>query len=209
LSKTLSKDVFAGTAVYYLKYRVPYPHVMFLDLLKRTAPPQHGVLLDLASGPGRTAIPLSHFFHKVTANDISPEMVAAGKAEAKKYNIKNIKWCTGRAEEIKITSNTIDLITIGEAFHRFEQNLIANLVLRWLKPGGYIALIGCYNIWRGGEAWQVIVKKTIDKWTQQELSVHRKSKKTHGQYKLILQDSGFENATIFPLAFRMNGQSNQ
>jgi SAM-dependent methyltransferase len=170
LKPEFKPDAFTGTAVYYSRYRVQYPKILFEDLIKRTAPPPVGKLLDLASGTGRIAIPLASRFSQVWANDVDSDMIAVGKVEAKKYNVRNIEWLIGKAEEIKMEPDSIDLITIGEAFHRLDQNLITNLALRWLKPGGHIAIIGCYGILSGKELWHDIVKKIAGKFTSQNFS---------------------------------------
>src|SRR6266542_2968487 len=49
-------DAFAGTATYYLRYRVPYPEALLLDLVERTGVTGEGRVLDLACGPGRVAL---------------------------------------------------------------------------------------------------------------------------------------------------------
>jgi ubiquinone/menaquinone biosynthesis C-methylase UbiE len=197
-----SPDAFAGTAVYYARYRIPYPEILFEDLIKRTAPPQQGKLLDLASGPGRIAIPLAHLFSRVWANDIDSEMVAVGKIEAKKRKLNNIEWLIGKAEELKMEPDSIDLITIGEAFHRLDQNLITDLSLRWLKPGGHIAIMGCYSIFSGNELWQDIINEIVNKWTSHHSSIDEKSTEKNTDSgpehcRLVLQDKGFDECNSY------------
>lgn len=186
-------DAYKGTAFYYSRYRVPYPQILFDDLIKRTALPTKGVLLDLASGPGRIAIRIAHLFAKVYANDIEPEMIKEGNLEAEKFNVNNIEWLKGKAEKLKMKSNSIDFITIGEAFHRLDQDVITNLSMMWLKPGGHIAIIGCYGIVRGNELWQDSLRKIVNKWTSKNFSSQPNgSDKVPELYRLILQDKGFE-----------------
>ncbi len=159
-----SSDAYEGTAEYYVRYRVPYPQVLLDDLIKHSSLSSHCKLLDLASGPGRIAIPLAPLFSRVWANDAEPEMIAVGKREAKNKNADNIEWLLSRAEELQVESSSIDLITIGEAFHRLDQKTITNLALKWLKPGGHIAIVGCYGILNGNESWQEILKEVVRKW---------------------------------------------
>jgi len=198
LKPSYPPDAFEGTAVYYSRFRIPYPLVLIEDLINRTSPPQQSTLLDIACGPGRVTIPLAPYFSKVLANDIEPEMVAAGKSEAEKNGISNIVWITGTAEELKMESNSIDLITISEAFHRLDQSLILDLAHSWLKPGGHIALIGMYSIWRGREVWHKRVTEIIEKWTAypsgNNISEFR-------DYKLLLSDKGFNNCRDYSFEF--------
>jgi SAM-dependent methyltransferase len=183
-------DAFAGTAGYYARYRVPYPQVLVDDLIKRAEIPPDAKLLDIASGPGRIAIRFAPLFSKVFANDVDSEMITVGKNLAKEYNVNNIEWHLGKAEELNFKSNSIDLITIGEAFHRLDQNLIANLSLQWLNPGGHIAIIGCYSVFSGNESWQNIITEIVSKWTSHDFSGPTSNREpTH--YKHVLQDIGF------------------
>src|SRR5215813_11030659 len=49
-------DAFAGTAPYYVRYRVPYPAELLQDLVARASLTGKGRLLDLACGPGRVVV---------------------------------------------------------------------------------------------------------------------------------------------------------
>src|SRR4030095_12103270 len=190
LKRDVPADAFEGTAEYYSRYSIPYPKVLIGDLIKRTGSGGDGKLLDIVSGPGRLTIPLAPFFSCVIANDRDAEMVAVGKSEAEKQGFSNIEWVIGRAEELEIEPNSVDLITIGEALHRLDQSLILDLVKQWLKPGAYIAIPGLYNIWRGNEIWHKKVAEIIDKWTGYHENVYQWE---YRDYELFLKDKGFLN----------------
>jgi SAM-dependent methyltransferase len=165
ISKSIfPEDAFSGTARYYARYRVPYPQVLIDDLRKRAGNTGNGMLLDLACGPGRVALRLSACFREVWAIDLEPEMIAVGREEAKKRGIENIRWMVGRAEDVDVVPNSFELITIGEAFHRLDQQLIAKRSLEWLAPGCCLATLGCYSITSGKEPWQRIVADVVHKW---------------------------------------------
>ena len=153
----LRPGAFAGTAAAYARYRPPYPPLLLADLLARAGRPPGGGLLDLACGPGRLALDLAVLFDAVWAVDLEPEMVEVGQLEAARRGVGNIRWSVGRAEDLAAPAGGCDLITIGEAFHRLDQTLIARRSLDWLKPGGCLATLGCQNILDGEEAWQKTV----------------------------------------------------
>ena len=160
-------NAFAGTAQYYAQYRVPYPKELIDDLRMRSEITGEGWLLDLACGPGRVALPLSPLFRKVWAVDQEPEMIEIGREQATKRCVKNVRWIVGRAEDIEAPPSSFDLITIGEAFHRLDQRLIAKLALEWLQPCRCLATMGCHGITRGNEKWQVIIAEVVRKWTNE------------------------------------------
>ena len=126
----------------------------------------HGRLLDLASGPGRVALAISSSFRDVWAVDREPEMIEVGKAEAMRRGVSNVTWTLGRAEDLQGPADSFELITIGEAFHRLDQRLVAERSLRWLKQGSCLAVIGCSDILSGREAWQRVAVSVAERWTR-------------------------------------------
>jgi SAM-dependent methyltransferase len=152
------RDAFAGLADDYVRYRLPYPAAMLDDLLARAAVPKTGArLLDLACGTGRVALAVAHRFDEVWAVDLEPQMVEAGRREAARRGVTNIRWSVGRAEEFTAPARAFDLVTVGDAFHRLERPRVAALVLGWLKRGGAFAVIGSDSFRDGAAPWRRVV----------------------------------------------------
>jgi SAM-dependent methyltransferase len=120
--------------------------------------------LTLACGPGRVTLDIAASFEHVQAIDLEAEMIEAGRREAARRGVRNVEWRVGRAEEASIAAESVDLITIGEAFHRLDQVAIIEKALDWLKPGGSIAILGTYSILAGGEAWKEAVRAVARHW---------------------------------------------
>ncbi len=161
----LLPDAFAGAAAAYARYRPPYPKALLGDLMARAVVAPRGALLDLACGPGRVALDLAASFETVWAVDLEPEMVEVGRQEAARRGVGNITWIVGRAEDLSAPSSAFDLITIGEAFHRLDQALVAQKSLGWLKPGGGLATLGSEGMLAGRGAWQATVAQVARRWT--------------------------------------------
>lgn len=159
----LRADAFAGTAEAYARYRPPYPPRMLEDLLERAAVGS-GVLVDLASGPGRIAIDLARRFEQVIAIDLEPDMIAVGQARAADRGITNVEWHVGRAEDLEVKPSSVDLVTIGEAFHRLEQSTVARRAITWLRAGGCLATLGIDGRFSGDAPWQVALREVRDRW---------------------------------------------
>ncbi len=195
---SFSDDLFVGTATHYVSSRLPYPEALNDDLLARAGVSGEGMLLDLACGPGRVGIPLSSSFKEVWAIDLEPEMVEVGKSEARKRDVTNIEWFVGRAEELEADPGSFELITIGEAFHRLDQERIARQALVWLEPGGCLAIMGCNSMVKGKEPWQLIVADVARSWKDR---VAPSSGSAGGERpgsgpehnRLVLKDIGFED----------------
>jgi SAM-dependent methyltransferase len=158
-------NAFAGTAAYYVRYRLPYPEILLKDLMDRSGAPGPSRLLDLACGPGRLTLRLAPFFSEVWAVDLEPEMIEAARHQADRLGVTNIQWKVGRAEELDAPPGSFGLITMGEAFHRLDQPRVAAGAFRWLRPGCCIASVGSYSIFGGGEPWQRIVLQVVRRWS--------------------------------------------
>jgi SAM-dependent methyltransferase len=199
----LLPGAFAGTAAAYARYRPPYPKALLNDLLAYTAGPLGGALLDLACGPGRLALDLAASFQTVWAVDLEPEMIEVGKQEAARRGIGNVSWFVGRAEDLAAPHGGFDLITIGEAFHRLDQRLIAGQALAWLKPGGCLATLGCESILDGQEPWQKTVAEIARRWMTKAFpagwGVARDGAATGpGSQARVLREAGFTDVADRP-----------
>jgi ubiquinone/menaquinone biosynthesis C-methylase UbiE len=163
-------DAFAGTASYYARYRVPYPEALLKDLLKRTGITGQGLLIDLACGPGRVALPLAGAFREVWAIDLEPGMIEVGQQEAKQRGVSHIQWRVGKAEDLIVPPASVEMTTIGEAFHRLDQQVVAERTREWLQPGGYLAVMGSYSLASEWEPWQRVVAEIALKWTGRHMA---------------------------------------
>ena len=160
----MPSDLFAGTAESYARYRLPYPEELLDDLRHRAGITGEGRLLDLACGPGRVALPLATHFGEVWAVDQEPEMIEVGRAQAEQQGLSNIRWLVGRAEDVEASPGSFELITIGEAFHRLDQRLIAQSAMAWLAPGRCLATLGCFSLMQGREPWHDILRTVVRRW---------------------------------------------
>jgi hypothetical protein len=53
---------------------------------------------------------------------------------------------------------------IGSAFHRLNRDVVAAQTLRWLEPGGYLALCWSPMPFLGEEAWQGVLAAMLERW---------------------------------------------
>jgi SAM-dependent methyltransferase len=195
-------DAFAGTATYYLRYRVPYPQALLRDLVERAGVTSEGRLLDVACGPGRVALALVSSFREVWAIDLEPEMVAVGQNEATQRGVNTITWMIGKAEALQAPPASFELITIGEAFHRLDQQLVAKQALEWLQPGCCLASLGSDGVMEGKEPWQRLVADIVRRWASRahpngDGSTQPKPGSGPTHYELVLRETGFEDIASY------------
>lgn len=197
LMPDFSTDLFSGTAEAYARHRVPYPNKLLNDLRHRSGITGEGILIDLACGTGELAIPLSPYFRKVLAVDQEHEMISVGRKKAKHCSVSNIDWQVSRAEDVSVDLGSIELITIGAAFHRLDRQYIVLNASSWFATGGCLAVAGSNSVFKGKEEWQAIATDVINAWTHREGNGQvRKEKATNElrqTHEEVLHSSGFKD----------------
>src|SRR5688572_10610473 len=97
-------------------------------------------VLDVACGTGAAAIPAAKRGGRVTALDLTPELLEAGRRRAGEAGVE-IDWVEGDAEELPFEDESFDVVlsTIGVMFAP-RHEVAAHELARMLKPGGRIAV---------------------------------------------------------------------
>jgi len=169
MSTSNPSTAFTSTATYYLQHRPPYPGELLSDLRAHAKTTGHGSLLDLACGPGRVAIPMAPYFNTVLAVDVEAEMVDVGVQAARASGATNVGWSVARAEDLQLPARSLELITIGEAFHRLDRQCILARAMEWLQPQGSLATLAGESVWRGNEPWKRVLVDVVNAWTDRSL----------------------------------------
>jgi len=160
-------DLYRGTAEYYDRFRRPYPAELLDDLAARTGADSTGRLLDLACGTGQVCFALRGRFAEIWAVDQEPDMISllrqktAALSEPPRFEFR-----TEAAENLAAPENSFDLVAMGNAFHRLRREVVAALVLRWLRPGGHLALLWGGGPNEGGMPWQQALREQMRRWQQ-------------------------------------------
>lgn len=137
MANTSFKDYFSGHADDYQQYRPGYPTELFSFLARLCRTHEHA--WDCATGNGQAALMLSDYFQQVTATDASAQQIAnVTKKEGVHYQV-------APAEKTTIQDQSINLITVAQAFHWFDQDAFIKEADRVLKPNGVMA-IWTYNL---------------------------------------------------------------
>lgn len=158
-------DLYRGTAQAYDRFRLGYPPVMIEDLLGRVGSSGRSRLLDLACGTGQLAFALADAFVEVWAVDQEPDMIRVVTRKAKRAG-RPIRCIASPAEGLDAPPAFFDLITIGNAFHRLDRDLVAAKALQWLRPGAHLAVCWSDPPWTGPAEWQRVLRAIVDDWTR-------------------------------------------
>lgn len=125
-------DHFSGFSGDYQSFRPGYPSELFSWL--SSISPDHERAWDCATGTGQAAIPLASYFKEIVATDASDTQIANAKLR------DNIQYRVAKAEQSEIPSESLDLITVAQAIHWFNQKAFQVEVERVLKQDGILAV---------------------------------------------------------------------
>jgi SAM-dependent methyltransferase len=98
-------------------------------------------VLDVAAGTGNASIPAAATGAKVTASDLTPELLEAGRARAQAEGVE-LDWVEADAENLPFEDESFDVVmsSIGAMFAPHHQD-VADELVRVCRPGGTIGLL--------------------------------------------------------------------
>jgi SAM-dependent methyltransferase len=98
-------------------------------------------VLDVAAGTGNASIPAAERGATVTASDLTPELLEAGRRRADAMGLE-LDWVEADAENLPFDSESFDVVisSIGAMFAPHHQE-VADELVRVCRPGGTIGLL--------------------------------------------------------------------
>jgi SAM-dependent methyltransferase len=98
-------------------------------------------VLDVAAGTGNASIPAAQAGGRVTASDLTPELLEAGRKRAEAAGVE-LEWVTADAEHLPFEDESFDVVmsSIGAMFAPHHQQ-VADELVRVCKAGGTIGLL--------------------------------------------------------------------
>jgi len=98
-------------------------------------------VLDVAAGTGNASIPAAQAGADVTASDLTPELLEAGKQRAEAAGVE-LEWVEADAENLPFDDGSFDVVmsSIGAMFAPHHQE-VADELVRVCRPDGTIGLL--------------------------------------------------------------------
>lgn len=131
----MASAVSVEKATLYEKYRLPYAREVVEDLLEHIGEVQ--VIADIGAGTGQLSRLFANRSTKVYA--VEPDHKMREVASVSLTGFEMIEILAGLAEYLPLADGSMDLVVIGNAFHRFKPEACEDL-RRILKNQGWIAL---------------------------------------------------------------------
>ena len=98
-------------------------------------------VLDVAAGTGNASLPAAQTGADVTASDLTPELLEAGRRRAESDGLE-LEWAEADAENLPFEDESFDVVmsSIGAMFAPHHQE-VADELVRVCRPGGTIGLL--------------------------------------------------------------------
>jgi SAM-dependent methyltransferase len=98
-------------------------------------------VLDVAAGTGNASLPAAERGASVTASDLTPELLEAGRGRAEAERLE-LEWVTADAENLPFEDESFDVVmsSIGAMFAPHHQD-VADELVRVCRRGGTIGLL--------------------------------------------------------------------
>jgi SAM-dependent methyltransferase len=135
---------FASVAEAYERGRPEYAPAVVGAIAAELGLSPHAPVLDLAAGTGKLSRALIAAGLEVVA--VEPQ---APLREVLASRIGQERVHAGLAEAIPLPGETVDAVTVADAFHWFDQPVALAEIRRVLRPGGGLAVLSTVPDWRG------------------------------------------------------------
>ncbi|WP_405146255.1 class I SAM-dependent methyltransferase [Sphaerisporangium sp. NBC_01403] len=131
--------LFDGAAAHYSRYRHGYGDEVIGHIARELALGKRSRVLDLGSGPGTLAIPLSRFAGTIVAVDPSDDMLAEGA----RHSPANVRWVKGDSSRLtSLPLGRVDHTVMGRSFHWMDRARVLADLDTMLPPEGAVVLVG-------------------------------------------------------------------
>lgn len=130
---------FSGRVDHYVRYRPGYPPQVVDLLVAKCGLTQQSVIADVGSGTGMLAQLFLARGNRVYAVEPNDEMRHAGESLLRSY--PGFVSIAARAEATTLPAQSVDFVTVGQAFHWFRPGQARREFTRILRPPGWVALV--------------------------------------------------------------------
>ena len=138
--KIANADRFTGRSTDYDRYRMRYPAEEVLAILQDWCglkPAQ--VVADVGAGTGMLSEVFLENGNRVIAIEPNAEMRSACEVLQARY--PGLTVHNAAAEDTGLPARSVDMVSVGRAFHWFDQPRALEEFRRILRPGGWIVLV--------------------------------------------------------------------
>lgn len=130
---------FVGKAKLYSKYRPNYSTNYYQFIENSLNVNSDSVIADIGAGTGIHTKGLAKIAKKIYAIEPNPQMLNECMFQLEKYS--NVSGINSSAEAIKLPNDSVDYITVAQAFHLFDRKKCLSEFYRIIRPNGLLILV--------------------------------------------------------------------
>jgi ubiquinone/menaquinone biosynthesis C-methylase UbiE len=134
-----AKQRFSNRVSDYARYRPGYPQALVDLLTAECGLRPHHIIADIGSGTGLLSRLFLDHGNRVYGVEPNAEMRAGGEESLREY--ANFASTDGSAEATTLPKTSVDLVTVGQAFHWFDVSAAQREFRRILKPDGWAVVV--------------------------------------------------------------------
>lgn len=129
--------LFADKQQYYDDFRPSYPAAAVALIREKAG--NSAVIADIGSGTGKLAVLLADFADTLYA--VEPSVHMRRVLAARTADFPSVQVVAATAESTGLPDHSVDVITVAEAYHWFDNEQARAEFRRILKPGGHVFLL--------------------------------------------------------------------
>lgn len=133
------QNMFSGKAENYFASRPSYPKEIIDCLYGKHGLSKASVVADVGAGTGKFSKLMLERGTAVYCVEPNADMRAYAKKELRAYD--DFRLVDGTAENTCLAANSVDCVTVAQAFHWFDVEKFKKECLRILKPNGEVVLV--------------------------------------------------------------------
>jgi len=185
------ETLYAGSAEYYARGRMPYPQALAAALRDELGLDGSGRLLDVGCGPAPLTHLLAPLFAEAVGVDADPDMVRVAERGA----AANERFVHLRAEELPDELGLFRVVTLAQSFHWFETEEIARTLRTMLDPGGSLVHVGATTHEGDGNVPRDEISELITRWlgARRRAGQGYREMQPGADHRVIFDRVGFRN----------------
>jgi len=159
----------------YERYRRGYPAEIITAVAGAFALGSGDVVVDLGCGTGQVALALAAVVRAVVGVDPEPDMLMVARRSASRLGLSNTSWVIGDDRDLPglgqaLGARSIAALTIGQAAHWIDHQILFDRARAWLRPGGGVAILtNGTPLWLQDSSWSRSTRCFLEQWLDCEL----------------------------------------
>ena len=133
-------------AGFYHKYRHGYPSAVIDAVADAFGLNDQDLVVDLGCGTGQLTLPMAERVCAVVGLDPEPDMLLRARRAARDLDVLNVSWMIGADTDIPalgslLRDRSVGAVTIGQALHWMEHDILFQAVNPLVRAGGGVAVL--------------------------------------------------------------------